>query len=412
VVQVGLDAPGTDKYDALLVAQLSSLTQPQMDNLLAYLQKGHAGLLFDDPFPAFNPRLAPNEPKAAPGRGMMGMMPQPPGEKKGNLSKFLHEVGLSFPPETIIWDTWNPHRSFEVPREVLFVGRDRFNSGDPISSGLQEMALIYAGEVHPRGDMTLAFTPLLSTTPIAGGVPKNDLFQSNFFGGMQRMEPRYRPRGQAITLAARVKGSLPAKPETAAAEINVMFCADLDCISDSFFQMRRDAPEGLQFDNVTFVLNCVDVLSGDLSYVDLRKRRPKHRTLEKLEALRKDDEDRRLAETKVAEEKAEEELKDAQGRLDAKVEEIRKRADIDERQKEIQLQTVQQAEQKKFQGAQREIEDRKKAAIEKSVASLTLAVRGKQRVVKILAVILPPIPPLLIGIYVLMRRLAAQGRTV
>ncbi|HLY73419.1 MAG TPA: Gldg family protein, partial [Planctomycetota bacterium] len=40
VVQIGLDTPIVEKMDALLVAQVSSLTQPQMNTLMAYIKQG------------------------------------------------------------------------------------------------------------------------------------------------------------------------------------------------------------------------------------------------------------------------------------------------------------------------------------------------------------------------------------
>jgi ABC-2 type transport system permease protein len=417
VVQVGLDQPIMDKIDALLVAQVSSLTQAQMNTLSAFIKGGGAALLFDDPFPAFNPRLAPGEPKQNPSARQFGAMPPPPGEPKGDLAGFYSQLGIQFPSEMIIWDTYNPHPRFHrAPREILFIGQDRFNTSEALSSGLQELVMIYGGEVQAApGAASLAFTPLLSTTPISGGVFKSQLFQSSFFG-IQRVEPQYRPRGQQLTLAARVKGTVappPAKdgmPPGQGSNINVIFVADLDCISNEFFAMRNEGPEGLQLDNVTFVLNCVDILANDTSYVDLRKRRPKHRTLTKFENLTKGHNQKMLDETKDAEEQATKELNEAQARLDAKVEEVRKRTDLDERRKEMEIANQQQVETKRLDVSKREIEDRKKSAIERSRATMKQSVSSIKKNIRMLAAFLAPIPAAIMGLYMFMRRMAAQGR--
>jgi ABC-2 type transport system permease protein len=418
LVQVGLDQPIAEKIDALLVAQVSSLTQPQMNNLSMFIKAGGAALLFDDPFPAFNPRLAPGEPKQNPNGRQFGAMPPPPGEPKGDLAGFYAQIGIQFPSEMIVWDMYNPHPQFKhAPREILFIGKDRFNTSEALSSGLQELVMIYGGEVQPAAGAaaTLAFTPLMTTTPVSGGVFKSQLFQQSFFG-MQRVEPQYRPRGQQLNLAARIKGTVPAppakegQPPGPAANINVIFVADLDCISNEFFSLRNEAPEGLMLDNVTFVLNAVDVLAGDTSYVDLRKRRPKHRTLEKFENLTKSHNQRMLDETKDAEEKASKELADAQARLDAKVDEVKKRTDLDERRKEMEIANQQQVEQKRLDVAKREIEDRKKAAIERSKATKNQSVSSIKKSIRMLAAFLAPVPAALMGLYMFMRRMAAQGR--
>jgi len=418
VTQVGLDQPITDKVDALIVAQVSSLTQPQMNTLSAFIKSGGAALLYDDPFPYFNPRLAPGEPKQNPNARQFGAMPPPPGEPKGDLGAFYAQIGIQFPTEMIVWDTYNPHPRFQrAPREILFIGRDRFNSTEQVSSGLQELVMFYGGEVHaaPGAAATLAFTPLMTTSPVSGGVFKSQLFQSSFMG-MQRVEPQYRPRGQEITLAARVKGTVssPApkdgQPPAPAANINVIFVADLDSISNEFFNLRNEGPNDLQLDNVTFVLNCVDILAGDTSYVDLRKRRPKHRTLEKFESLTRSHNQKMLDETKDAEEKASKELNEAQARLDAKVEEVRKRTDLDERRKEMEIANQQQVESKRLDVAKREIEDRKKGAMERSRATMKQSVSSIKKNIRMLAAFLAPIPAAIMGLYMFMRRMAAQGR--
>src|SRR5690606_5106657 len=81
-----------------------------------------------------------------------------------------------------------------------------------------------------------------------------------------------------------------AKTEEAPArkDAHVILVSDLDMISDIFFDLRRrptEAMDFLNFDNIAFVLNCVDTLAGDESFVALRKRRPQHRTLLAVEEL-------------------------------------------------------------------------------------------------------------------------------
>ena len=68
VSSVSPDAPIPADLDVLLVAQPSSLTQKQIDNLTEYVKKGGATLLFLDPFPFENPSISPEVPKHAAGR--------------------------------------------------------------------------------------------------------------------------------------------------------------------------------------------------------------------------------------------------------------------------------------------------------------------------------------------------------
>jgi ABC-2 type transport system permease protein len=68
---VAADAPIPSDLDALLVAQPSSLTQPQIDNLTAYVRGGGPTLLLLDPMPLVDPSLSPETPRQSPG-GMFG----------------------------------------------------------------------------------------------------------------------------------------------------------------------------------------------------------------------------------------------------------------------------------------------------------------------------------------------------
>jgi ABC-2 type transport system permease protein len=420
VAQVSLDQPLAETYDVLFVGLPSSLSQAQMDNLLAYVKKGQPTLLFDDPFPAFNPRLAPHEPKN-PGRQQNPFMPPPPSEPKGDIRRFMDEIGVVWNPDAIVWDTFNPHPEYEeLAKEIVFVGgknKAAFHPQEAITSGLQEMVVIYGGEIQPRADVSANFTALLTSTPVSGTLTHEKLFVRDFFRGMvPNPNPPRRPRNQNLVLAARLKGMVPGPKEGekpgAPWPVNVLLVPDLDCVSNQFFHMRNQAPAGLNFDNITFVLNAVDVLAGDESYVNLRKRRPRHRTLEGLEDINKKHNEDLLEKTKKAEDKAEQELKDAQARLDAKVREIENRTDIDDDRKAKEVEAVRQVEQKRLTAATREIEDRKKDEIERSQIVRDQAVKAVHKRIKALSVILPSIPPLLLAGLMFFLRLSRQGRTV
>ncbi len=161
---------------------------------------------------------------------------------------------------------------------------------------------------------------------------------------------------------------------------------------------------------MTFVLNCVDSLAGDLSYVDLRKRRIMHRTLTRLEEQTKDYVARADKDTRDAEEEAAEKLKEAQKRLDDSIDALRKRTDLDPQTKEIRLQTQQAKETLRLNVERSNIEDAKRRKIADSKAEMETQVRRIQTGVRATAVLLPPLPALILGAVVLVIRLGRENR--
>ena len=117
-----------------------------------------------------------------------------------------------------------------------------------------------------------------------------------------------------------------------------------------------------------------------------------------------------LDETKEAEEKAEKDLDAAKEHLRTKVEEVRKRTDFDERRKEMEVRNLEEVENKRLAVTQREIEEKKKAAIEHSKSTMKQRVSAIKKDIRNLAVFLAPIPALIMGLYMFARRMAAQGR--
>jgi ABC-2 type transport system permease protein len=423
VSSVSGDTPIPSDLDALVVAQPSSLTQPQIDNLTAYVRAGGPTLLFVDPLPFVDPSIAPLEPRMPP-TGMFGGAPPP--EPKGELTPLLDLLGVAWPPETIVWNSHNPHPVLaDAPFEYLFIDQgsladDAFGK-DPASSGLQEVVLLFAGALRSKGG-GLEFTPLLRTDDSGGTLTFAETIQRGFMGMQLNRRRPYFPTGQAYTLAARVKGKVappppdPAKkdaPPPATKEAHVVLVADLDLISNTFFQLRRDRPESyefLNFDNVSFVLNCVDTLIGDDSFIALRKRRPRHRTLEAVEEATHTYVEASQNEAKKAEDQAKAELAQAQERLDKKVAEVRDRKDIDERTKEIMLASLQDVEERRLEVTKATIEAKKERSKEESRAVREQRVRGIHSRIKALAILLPPLPALVLAGFVFASRAGRENR--
>ena len=178
----------------------------------------------------------------------------------------------------------------------------------------------------------------------------------------------------------------------------------MDFISDQFFEIRRRGMENLNFDNVSFFLNCIDVLTGDESFIDLRRRRVQYRTLTTVEARTRAYADKRSKEEQQAQTEAQSALAEAQQRLDGKVAEIQNRTDLDATTKQMMARNLQEAESRRFDASKAAIEGDRDAKIERSREDMESQVRRIQSGIKTLAGLLPPIPVFAMGIYIFMRR--------
>ena len=413
VERVAADGPYPEGLDALIAPMPSSLTQPQMDTLQNYIMAGNPTLLVDDPFPVSSFGNAPTDPKGGPQNPMMQQQ-QPPQEAKGNIRGMLDSLGIRWPYTEIVWDSHNPHPEYNFEPEMVVVGAQSgssmpFNPDESVSSGLQEIVTIFGGYFEDRQRPGLKFTPLLKTTELSGALPHQMVFTSNFLGG-RSLEPRRRhvPQMSERVLACRVTG----KAEGMENDVNVIAFADLDMISDQFFAIRAQALGDLLFDNVTFLLNCVDQLAKEESYIDLRKRRPIHRTLTTIEAQEKDYNQNWLAAKEDAEKLAEDKLKKAEQRLEDKVREIEMRTDLDQRSKDIQIKTARDVEQRKLDVEKSAIEDEKERAIE--LARIDKR-KGEERIrgfYKLGGLLLSPIPAILVGIMSFFRRRSQEASVV
>ncbi|MEM7155100.1 MAG: Gldg family protein [Myxococcota bacterium] len=423
-----------EDVDVLLVPQLASLTQAELDKVREYVDAGRPALLTVDPFPTFNPGLAPSQPKPNPqGGGMGGMMGgQPPAQPKGDFRGMLAGIGVDWADDHIVYDTYNPHPSFsEVPNRVVFVGErpggfDPFEGEgvDPVVAGLSEIVVLFGGELRKSASFTGQFTPLLQTGRSSGYFLFEEMVSSHPLFGLQ-MNPRAKGSpitGTSTVMAARISGGgggQAAEGETAPKDRNVIVVADLDLFHDQFFQLRErggdtngDGLIDLRFDNVTFLLNAVDSLAGDDRFIELRKRQQKFRRLTWVDEQTQEAHDTLQKEREEANKKADEELDEAQKALDAMVDKIRARTDLDENTKEIMAESAQAAESRRLKVKEARINRDKAKSINRIETEHKRTIDEVQDRIRLLAVVLPPIPALLLALVILVRRRRRETETI
>ncbi len=418
-----------DKFDVLLAPMPSSLTDPEMANLVNYVRSGKPVLVFDDPVPLvfsnqFGVTNAPRQPKPRPGGPMAGMMggggQSPPKAEGGQATPLLDALGIRWPYDRVVFDLSNPHpgQFAQIPKEYLFIGRDNGNEdalsgSQKVTRDLQEIVGIYAGVVEKDGASNVEFNPLLSTGPSSGVLAWDQFMDEGGFNpfSMQltaqpRRDPERHVDDENHHIAARITS------DSEGNKVNAIFVADIDMISDVFFELRSRAVLDMKFDNVSFVLNAVDELAGDDTFIHLRSRRARHRTLTRFE-----EQDRKLHEQvyeaeKVAEDEAKDELEKRQKQLTGRADEIRANESLDPIAKEQMLRQAQQAEQQQLTIAEKQIEQRKRDKVRKAEAQYQRKRQLLQTWIRFLCVFLPPIPALCVGLVLFLQRWTSERRTV
>ncbi|MFQ5876467.1 MAG: Gldg family protein [Acidobacteriota bacterium] len=410
VIQIEPANPITEELDGLLVALPSSLSQPEMDNVLAYIEQGHPALLLIDPVPVVDIGLAPSERPGA-GRNPFLQQPSPP-KPKGNIQQMLTRLGVRWDAARVVWDTYNPHPDLaHLPPEVVFIGAGNeteaaFNPHDPATAGLQELVFLYPGGLEAAADGGFDFRPLLRTGRLSGRLSYFQIVRRGLFGATLNHNLPHHPDPRDYVVAAHVRrgGESEEEQESRPDPLNLIVVADLDFVSQQFFDLRKIGPPNLIFDNVTFFLNCMDVLIGDESFIELRKRRVRHRTLRRVEEQTSRFIERRAEEEREAEAEAERALSEAQRRLTERVNEVRQRPDLDEQTKQIMARNLEEVENRRLDVLRANIENQKEAKIQASKENMEAQVRRIQRGIRTFAVLLPPIPVFVLGVAIFVRR--------
>jgi ABC-2 type transport system permease protein len=498
VVEVDPNSPIVESYDALLAVQPSTLTPPQLDNLIDAIKNGTPTAIFEDPMPvALASAVGTSQPKRPQGGGMFGQG-QPPAPK-GDIQQLWSLLGITMEGEEqdfsggrdvhIVWQDYNPYpkvRGFsEITRQWVFVGPDApgaenpLNPDEPITSGLQQLLFLFPGAIKKdQGGEGLKFTSLVTTGDQTGKIKFADLMASQSNPAHQRFAEGPLLNKQFV-VAARIEGELPDEsgdggdgddqdggdqdgddqdggdqdggdqdeltgedsamgdgdPDDPAADdskseenpgaedadnkpISVVFVADIDLLHSDFLRLRArpDGEINWQFDNVPFVLNILDQLAGDDRFIEIRKRQSRHSTLKTIELYTKQarmEADETLTEFdkefKQSEEDAKEQMQQSIEELQAEVDRIQKSEDgkLDRKaleQARMRLSLKQLVEERRRDTRIEELRrdrDRKLKEINRNLELETFKVQNE---FKAWAVLLPPIPPLIVGLAVFVYR--------
>ncbi len=445
------------KYDVLVAVQPSSLGPAEMSNLVEAVRSGQPTAIFEDPLPMiFGAVPGTGEPKPAPGGMFGGGQPPPP---KGDIRQLWQVIGIAPPAEPgpggqspdVAWQRYNPYPKLARVEQItpLWVfasstapGVDfAFSPESAVTKGLTEVLLPAPGAVLPAPESDLKFKKLVVTTQqleSAGRIRYQDvrsnmnnpsglpygagtgeqILAAHITGGGDESDDAPDDEAKDATDADAKEATDAADGATETKPINVIYVADVDLMASAFLRIRarpdEDEEINWHFENVNFLLNVIDELSGENTYVDIRMRKPMHATLRQIEEAAQSARNAEFAQKEAFQDKFDDELealveeKDkAMKKYEDRIEELKKNPDASmadrvaiEQQKQIEEQRINQKQEVTRQQLQQELSTQ----VEQIRRESDLGMLKIQNWYKFWAVVIPPIPPLLIGLIVFVHR--------
>lgn len=428
------------RYDVLLVVQPSQTTAAEMANLIDAIHSGQPTAIFEDPLPVpqnfehvrptFYPRAF-----ARGGQGQSNIQ-----DLWDALDLDVDRVRSAPPPEQtmveqsaeysgyIVWQmrSENPYpRNDILNQEERLIVDDPPFSEHPATQGIDELYFQFTGYLQQIPKSSLEFEPLVNTG-MAGRIlvydvvyARSEVDKNNKRGASNR----------EFTLAAAISGDQKDAPmpdnktavEKSKQKTNVIYVADMDLLSDYFVQVR-DFPiqDGVEyrFQNMSFVLNIIDELAGVKEYLGLRNRKVDHVTLrvveetyeESMQTVYESDQQFQIDyETGLM--AAQSEIRKKTASLEQSIRRELKKKENKQPYDAVKLKAQQglleqeiREQSAKFKSKQLELENERREKKRSIDLVAELEIQEIQRKFKLAAVIIPPIPPLLVGLVVFTRR--------
>ena len=185
---------------------------------------------------------------------------------------------------------------------------------------------------------------------------------------------------------------------------------DIDWIIPDFFYIREGGGNDIlpATQNVTFILNIIDALAGEERFIGIRKRTREHRTLAKIDDATKANRNKSLEQQEEFIKEIEEELAEARQRFQEKLDAVDKLEGLSAMAKEQRKEAVRRLEQQRLEADIEAIESRRNRKLRQIQYDLEQEISGVQDRYKMYAILVPPIPPLLVALYVFFRRREAE----
>jgi ABC-2 type transport system permease protein len=453
------------RYDVLLVVQPSSLGPPQLANVVEVVRKGQASVIFEDPYPVVMPAVGTTIEKPPQGGGMFGMGgggPQP----KGDIRALWNALGIQPTGDEgelrptkgeVIWQDYNPYPKFQgqdLDPELVFIRDDMkgsasaFNPEEPVVAHFEEVLFPFPTGITQKMGAKVKVTELVRTADkISGTIDVNKL-QADRFDERLLARDRGKPSSRGYILAAWIRGeaesaseggegeekekskTIEIKPTKAGGSaddakksggINVIYVTDIDLLSSQFVQMRNEPNQMItkfRFDNVPFVCNLIDAVGGENRFLEIRKRKPKHSTLRRIEeraAMAREKQsqanEEMQAKYEAAVKKADEEKEKTFAEFKKLFDDLQRKQTLGEeidpaklQAAAMQLAMTQRAAERAAEVAKARLARERDQELAKIERERDRQIQQIQNEFKLQATVFPPILPLLVGVVVWAQR--------
>jgi ABC-type uncharacterized transport system involved in gliding motility auxiliary subunit len=408
------DVDHIDKdVDVLMLVHPKGWSQKTLYAIDQFVMRGGKVLLFVDP------NAGGDTAGQDPSNPLAGAM----ADHSSDLEPLLKAWGVDYDPTKVIGDLelgLEVRTSMQSPpvRHIGILGltnRD-MNQKDVISATLEKINLATAGSVSQHPGSKITFEPLLTSSASAAPIPAQ---RFNALTDPASLRDGFKPTGVHYAFAARITGTLnsafpqgaPADQKPAAGPpaahlaksqtpANIVVVADTDLLMDYMWVQTRELfgqKVAQPFaNNADFVANILDNLSGSSALISVRGRASFSRPFERVEALRRQADDRLRAKAL--------ELQGQLQQTETKLTDLQtKRND----QSSLMLSTDQEAELKRFIAEKARI----RKELRETQRGLDVDINRLETWLKAINIVLAPLAVAIVGVVLLStrRKRRAQG---